>query len=61
MNSLILVAALMSGPCEGQCRAPVRNIVAAVVDREPVRALVGRVLERRPVRTRLHERPLGEP
>ena len=50
MNSLILVAALVGAPCDGQCRRPVRNIVAAVVDRKPVRSLVGRVLERRPVR-----------
>ena len=58
MNSLILVAALMGAPCEGQCRQPVRNLVAAVVDRKPVRSFASRVLERRPVRTLLRERPL---
>jgi hypothetical protein len=52
MNSLILAAALMGSPCDGECRTPVRNVVAVVAKRVQKRPLL------RKARARLHERPL---
>lgn len=72
MNSLILVAALLSADCSDGtcgvptcCPTPVRTVVEKVVEVQPVRTVVrgtvcrvSRVLERRPVRTLLQRRPV---